>query len=65
MIEVKVPGFGVTDTVEFLDVTKQVGYFNQFVKYFTDKGYVKDQTIRAVPYDWRLAPGKEYTCTLL
>ena len=57
-IEVRVPGFRLTDTVEYLDDAKLVGYFNKFVKYFVGKGYVKNKTIRAAPYDWRLAPGK-------
>lgn len=57
-IEVRVPGLGRTDTVEFLDTAKQVGYFNKFIDYFTDKGYQRGVNICAAPYDWRLAPGE-------
>ena len=57
-IEVRAPGFGLTDTVEYLDDAKSVGYFNEFVEYFVQNGYKRNETIRAAPYDWRLAPGK-------
>ena len=57
-VEVRVPGFGNTNTVEFLDYSPPIPYFNTFVDYFDSRGYERGDTIRAVPYDWRLAGGK-------
>ena len=53
-----VPGFGNTSTVEFLDYSPPIPYFNTFVDYFVARGYERGSTIRAAPYDWRLAGGK-------
>ena len=33
------------------------GYFYELVQYFVDRGYERGKSIRAAPYDWRLAPG--------
>ena len=57
-VEVRVPGFGDTRTVEFLDYSPPIPYFNTFVDYFVARGYERGSTIRAAPYDWRLAGGK-------
>ena len=32
-------------------------YLNNFVDYFVERGYERGKTIRAAPYDWRLAAG--------
>ena len=63
-VSVSVPGFGDTNTVECLDnnqficnTVREVGYFKEFVKYFTDRGYQRRFNLRAAPYDWRLAAG--------
>jgi len=58
-VQVRVPGFGDTDTVEHLDPEEfLIPYFHDFVKLFTTKhGYVKGVSIRAAPYDWRFSPG--------
>ena len=55
-----VPGFGDTSTVECLDpmFCEESSYFKTFVDYFVDKGYQRGVTIRAAPYDWRLAAGE-------
>ena len=55
--EVRVPGFGDTNTVEFLDTPPSSPTFNTFVDYFVARGYERGNTIRAAPYDWRLAAG--------
>ena len=59
-IEVRVPGFGETDTVEVLDYSEPelTTYFYALVSFFEMIGYKKGETIRAAPYDWRLAAGK-------
>lgn len=57
-IQVRVPGIGGTEGIEYLDTLRQVPYFNTLVKYFVDKGYTRNTTIRGAPYDWRMDPGK-------
>ena len=39
---------GLIDTIE---------YFHKIVDYFVDREYKRGKTIRAAPYDWRLAAG--------
>jgi len=55
------PGkFGSTKGVEYLiggPISDSLPYFNTMVKYFTARGYKRDKSIRAAPYDWRLASG--------
>ena len=53
-----VPGFGNTETVEFLDEFEVIAQFHEFVEFFVNKGYIRGKTIRAAPYDWRLAACK-------
>ena len=65
--EIKVSGFGGTCKVEYLasnpvetSCTWQLpvgNYFHTFVGYFADRGYQRGKSIRAAPYDWRLAAG--------
>ena len=45
--------------MEHLDVDSFADflYFHDFVEYFVDRGYERGKTIRAAPYDWRLAAG--------
>jgi len=57
-----VPGFGDTNTVEFLDTPPASPVFNAFVNYFVARGYERGNTIRAAPYDWRLAAGSARVC---
>ncbi|XP_042293186.1 phospholipase A2 group XV [Sceloporus undulatus] len=63
-VDIKVPGFGRTFSVEFLDPSKRsVGtYFYTMVQNLVDLGYQRDEDIRGAPYDWRKAPdeNKEY-----
>lgn len=59
-VQVRVPGFGDTNTVEYLDDVpwlELVRYFHSFVDHFVKLGYERGKTIRAAPYDWRLSPG--------
>ncbi len=83
-VEVRVPGFGQTHPIEFLDLNKLtgeyttsqwtsflttsvflywwctffVGYFHTMVQHLVSIGYVRNETIRGAPYDWRIAPSK-------
>lgn len=59
-VKIHAPGFGDTYSVEYLNIDfslTPIPYFNNMVKYFTKRGYVRGRSIRAAPYDWRLAPG--------
>ncbi|XP_067853543.1 phosphatidylcholine-sterol acyltransferase [Heptranchias perlo] len=54
-VETRVPGFGKTYSVEYLDPLKLAGYLHALVQFLVNVGYVRDETIRAAPYDWRVA----------
>ena len=58
-VDAKVPGAAGTDItkVEHLDSFGLYGYANHLVDYFVARGYVRDFSIRAMPYDWRFAAG--------
>ena len=56
-VDIRIPCFGETHSVEYLDNHCIVHYFHSFVKYFTKLGYESGKDIRAAPYDWRFAPG--------
>ena len=56
-VKIRVPGFGGTDNVEYLDTFNVIFYLRGFVEYFVERGYVRGNTIRTAPYDWRFAAG--------
>lgn len=59
-VNIRVPGFGETETVEYLDPSKRsVGmYFFAIVQGLVNDGYVRGDDIRGAPYDWRKAPNE-------
>ena len=68
-VSVSVPGFGETSSVECLDddvalcdIVTELQYLKDFVEYFVARGYQRGVTIRAAPYDWRLAAGEWVVC---
>ena len=64
-MEIRVPGFGETKTVEYLSTGAELpitAYMNDLADYFVEKGYVRNKTVRAAPYDWRLSAS---TCILI
>ncbi|KAK2867087.1 hypothetical protein Q8A67_025204 [Cirrhinus molitorella] len=61
-VDVRVPGFGQTYSLEYLDPSKRSMYFFTIVQALVDWGYTRDDDVRGAPYDWRKAPNenKEY-----
>ncbi|KPP65900.1 group XV phospholipase A2-like [Scleropages formosus] len=59
-VDVRVPGFGQTYPLEYLDPSKRpVGiYFFSIVQSLVDWGYTRNADIRGAPYDWRKAPNE-------
>ncbi|XP_036201937.1 phospholipase A2 group XV isoform X2 [Myotis myotis] len=57
-VDVHVPGFGETFSLEFLDPSKSsVGsYFHTMVESLVSWGYTRGEDVRGAPYDWRRAP---------
>ena len=65
-MSVRVAGAAGSDIskAEFVDSFRLVPYFHEMVEYFVERGYVRDMSIRAAPYDWRFAAGNcMLTCT--
>uniref|UniRef100_A0A8B9ZA56 Lecithin-cholesterol acyltransferase n=1 Tax=Buteo japonicus TaxID=224669 RepID=A0A8B9ZA56_9AVES len=58
-VHIRVPGFGKTYSVEYLDQSKLAGYLHTLVQNLVNNGYVRDQTVRAAPYDWRVGPQEQ------
>ncbi|XP_059988622.1 phospholipase A2 group XV isoform X2 [Lagenorhynchus albirostris] len=59
-VDVRVPGFGKTFSLEFLDPSKSsVGsYFHTMVESLVGWGYTRGEDVRGAPYDWRRAPNE-------
>ncbi|KAF7660133.1 hypothetical protein LDENG_00287380 [Lucifuga dentata] len=57
-VEVRVPGFGQTYPIEFLDNNRLAGYFHTMVQHLVNLGYSRNNTVRGAPYDWRVAPNE-------
>ncbi|XP_006860284.1 PREDICTED: group XV phospholipase A2 [Chrysochloris asiatica] len=59
-VDVRVPGFGQTFSLEFLDPHRiTVGsYFHTIVESLVGWGYTRGEDVRGAPYDWRRAPNE-------
>lgn len=59
-VNIRVQGFGSSDSVEFVDPAKVIGtsYFETIVKTLTELGYERDKNILGAPYDFRRAPNE-------
>lgn len=59
-VEIRVGGFGKTESVEYVDPSKVHGsnYFDRLVKQLVDLGYERDKNILGAPYDFRRAPNE-------
>ncbi|XP_053127108.1 phosphatidylcholine-sterol acyltransferase isoform X5 [Hemicordylus capensis] len=58
-VDIRVPGFGKTYSVEYLDKSKLAGYLHTLVQHLVNNGYVRDKNVRAAPYDWRIGPNEQ------
>jgi len=58
----RVPGFGNTSSLEYLDpsttIVSVTQYFHSMVQHFVDKGYTRGKDIVGAPYDWRYSPSE-------
>ena len=61
-VETRIPGFGHTFSIEYLDPNTKwfstTNYFHNMVQHFVDKGYMRGKNIVGAPYDWRYSPSK-------
>lgn len=59
-VETRIPGFGNSSTVEWLDPSMRspTGYFKDIVTAMIPLGYERGVTVRGAPYDFRKAPSK-------
>jgi len=68
-VQTRVPDFGGTGAVEYLDPHAEfidaVQYYHAMVEHFVNKGYVRGKSIVAAPYDWRYSPSKHQLTQVL
>ncbi|XP_043935439.1 phospholipase A2 group XV, partial [Protopterus annectens] len=59
-VDIQIPGFGKTFSLEYLDPGNwSVGtYFFTMVNHLVSWGYTRDEDVRGAPYDWRKAPNE-------
>ena len=61
-VTTRIPGFGDTSSVEYLDPDTKwfevTQYFYAMVTHFVNKGYTRGKDIVGAPYDWRFSPSK-------
>lgn len=59
-VETRVPGFGGTETVEWLDPSRasQGNYFAPIADALTAWGFRRGKNLLGAPFDWRRAPCK-------
>lgn len=59
-VSIQVPGFGNTDTVEFLDPGREqfTTYYYHIIERLTKEGYIRNLSLRGAPYDFRRSPNE-------
>ncbi|VDM61573.1 unnamed protein product [Angiostrongylus costaricensis] len=61
-VDIRVPGFGETNTIEWLDKSKASPglYFFTLVEQMVSWGYSRGKNILGAPFDWRKSPNELY-----
>lgn len=63
-VDIRIPGFGQPDVVEWLDpsITRSFAgaYFKDVATLLVNRGWVRNVTLRGAPYDFRKAPSRFY-----
>lgn len=59
-VEIRVPGWGGTETVEWLDPSHAStgSYFTDIANTLVQLGHVRNSSVKGAPYDFRKAPSK-------
>jgi lysophospholipase-3 len=59
-VEIRIPGFGSTASVEWIDPSQasQGAYFKDITNTLLALGYERNISVRGAPYDFRKAPSK-------
>ncbi|EYC31722.1 hypothetical protein Y032_0003g1199 [Ancylostoma ceylanicum] len=59
-VDIRVPGFGGTSSIEWLDKSKASpgSYFSALVGMMTTWGYQSGKSVQGAPYDWRRSPSQ-------
>lgn len=74
-VKIRIPGFGETGTVEWLDPyhpfgESSLGYYVDLVDRLVSMGYLRNVSVRGAPYDFRKAPNEltdymKHLCNLI
>jgi lysophospholipase III len=61
-VQIRIPGFGNSTTVEWIDPSKASpgNYFATIADTISSFGYERDVSLRGAPYDFRKAPSKYF-----
>lgn len=61
-VETRVPGWGTTDVIEWLDPSlKYIGsYFSDIANALVNLGYERNKSLRGAPYEFRIGPRKVF-----
>lgn len=61
-VEIRIPGFGQSEVVEWLDpsITRSLAgaYFKDVANILVANGYERNVTLRGAPFDFRKSPSK-------
>lgn len=61
-VTIRIPGFGQSEVVEWLDpsITRSLAgaYFKDIANVLVANGYERNKTLRGAPFDFRKAPSK-------
>lgn len=59
-VDIRIPGFGETDSVEWLSHVHicYLSYYARLVENMVTWGYVRSQSVRGAPYDFRKSPNE-------